>query len=96
MLSAVATDSLVSLVNKFGFFMHLNFVNELLYQYGVYAVFILVMLEGDITLLLAGVLATFLGYRATIGIAAAVFAVAALIVALSPLRTARHEDAGAI
>ena len=37
--------------------MHLEFVNELLYQYGLYAVFILVMLEGDITLLLAGVLA---------------------------------------
>lgn len=37
--------------------MHLDFVNELLYQYGLYAVFILVMLEGDITLLLAGVLA---------------------------------------
>jgi membrane protein DedA with SNARE-associated domain len=37
--------------------MHLDFVYELLYQYGLYAVFILVMLEGDITLLLAGVLA---------------------------------------
>ena len=37
--------------------MHLDFVNELLYQFGLYAVFILVMLEGDITLLLAGVLA---------------------------------------
>ena len=37
--------------------MHLDFVNDLLYQYGLYAVFILVMLEGDITLLLAGVLA---------------------------------------
>jgi membrane protein DedA with SNARE-associated domain len=37
--------------------MHLEFVNELLYQYGLYAVFLLVMLEGDITLLLAGVLA---------------------------------------
>ena len=37
--------------------MHLDFVNDLLGQYGVYAVFILVMLEGDITLLLAGVLA---------------------------------------
>lgn len=37
--------------------MHLDFVNELLFQYGLYAVFILVMLEGDITLLLAGVLA---------------------------------------
>jgi membrane protein DedA with SNARE-associated domain len=37
--------------------MHLDFLYELLYQYGIYAVFILVMLEGDITLLLAGVLA---------------------------------------
>jgi membrane protein DedA with SNARE-associated domain len=37
--------------------MHLDFVNELLGQYGLYAVLILVMLEGDITLLLAGVLA---------------------------------------
>lgn len=37
--------------------MHLDIVYELLGQYGIYAVFILVMLEGDITLLLAGVLA---------------------------------------
>jgi membrane protein DedA with SNARE-associated domain len=37
--------------------MHLDFVNQLIFQYGLYAVFILVMLEGDITLLLAGVLA---------------------------------------
>ncbi len=37
--------------------MHFDFLNELLYQYGLYAVFILVMIEGDITLLLAGVLA---------------------------------------
>src|SRR5688500_16880042 len=37
--------------------MHLDFLNDLLYQYGLYAVFILVMLEGDITLLMAGVLA---------------------------------------
>lgn len=37
--------------------MHLEFVYELLGQYGLYAVLILVMLEGDITLLLAGVLA---------------------------------------
>jgi len=37
--------------------MQLDFVYELLGQYGLYAVFILVMLEGDITLLLAGVLA---------------------------------------
>jgi membrane protein DedA with SNARE-associated domain len=37
--------------------MHLDFLNDLLFQYGLYAVFILVLLEGDITLLLAGVLA---------------------------------------
>ena len=37
--------------------MHLDFLNQLLLQYGVYAVFILVMFEGDITLLIAGVLA---------------------------------------
>jgi membrane protein DedA with SNARE-associated domain len=37
--------------------MHLDFLNDLLYQYGLYAVFLLVMLEGDITLLMAGVLA---------------------------------------
>ena len=36
--------------------MHLDFVNDLLFQYGLYAVFILVMLDGDITLILAGVL----------------------------------------
>lgn len=37
--------------------MHLQFLNDLLLNYGLYAVFILVMVEGDITLLLAGVLA---------------------------------------
>src|SRR5262245_27584623 len=37
--------------------MHLDFLNDLLFQYVLYAVFILVMVEGDITLLLAGVLA---------------------------------------
>ena len=37
--------------------MHFDFLNDLLFQYGLYAVFILVILEGDITLLLAGVLA---------------------------------------
>jgi membrane protein DedA with SNARE-associated domain len=37
--------------------MHLDFLYELIGQYGLYAVFLLVMLEGDITLLLAGVLA---------------------------------------
>jgi membrane protein DedA with SNARE-associated domain len=35
----------------------LQFVSHLIEQYGLYAVFFLVMLEGDITLLLAGVLA---------------------------------------
>jgi MFS family permease len=42
--------------------------------------------------LLAGLLATLLGYRLTIGIAATIFAAAALIVATSPLRKARHSD----
>src|ERR1044071_106605 len=37
--------------------MHLDFLYDLLFHYGLYAVFILVMVEGDITLLLAGVLA---------------------------------------
>jgi membrane-associated protein len=37
--------------------MHLDIVYELIGQYGLYAVFILVLIEGDITLLLAGVLA---------------------------------------
>ena len=36
---------------------NLDIVYDLLGQYGLYAVFILVMVEGDITLLLAGVLA---------------------------------------
>ena len=35
----------------------LDFLYEFIRQYGLYAVFILAMLEGDITLLLAGVLA---------------------------------------
>jgi membrane protein DedA with SNARE-associated domain len=35
----------------------LQFLSQLIGQYGLYAVFFLVMLEGDITLLLAGVLA---------------------------------------
>ena len=37
--------------------MHLDFLYDLLGQYGIYAVFILVVLEGDITLLIAGVMA---------------------------------------
>jgi len=37
--------------------MHLDFLYEIIGQYGLYAVFILAMVEGDITLLLAGVLA---------------------------------------
>ncbi|MFF7292007.1 MFS transporter [Microbacterium sp. NPDC008134] len=42
--------------------------------------------------LFAGALATWLGYPVSLGLAAAIFGVAALIVAFSPLRTARHED----
>ncbi|WP_295791831.1 MFS transporter [uncultured Microbacterium sp.] len=42
--------------------------------------------------LLAGVLATLLGSHAAIGIAAVVFAVAALVIVVSPLRRARHDD----
>ena len=37
--------------------MDLNFLYDFILRYGVYAVFLLVMIEGDITLLLAGVLA---------------------------------------
>jgi len=37
--------------------MHLDFLYELIFRYGLYAIFILVMLEGDITLLISGVLA---------------------------------------
>jgi membrane-associated protein len=37
--------------------MHLDFLYEFIGRYGLYAVFLLVMIEGDITLLLAGVLA---------------------------------------
>lgn len=43
--------------------------------------------------LLTGLLATLLGYRPTIAIGAVVFAVAALIVVVSPLGKARLEDA---
>lgn len=42
--------------------------------------------------LLAGILATYLGYHLTLGIAAAIFAVAAAVVMFSPLRKARHDD----
>lgn len=40
----------------------------------------------------AGALATWLGYPISLGIAATIFLAAALIVAFSPLRNARHED----
>lgn len=40
----------------------------------------------------AGVLATWLGYAASLGVAAAVFAVAALVIVFSPLRNARHGE----
>ncbi len=42
--------------------------------------------------LLAGLLATTLGYRLTIGIGAAIFLLAALIVLLSPLFAAQHGE----
>ncbi|GAB3631477.1 hypothetical protein GCM10027421_08300 [Microbacterium shaanxiense] len=43
--------------------------------------------------LLAGALATFWGYSLTLGAAAVIFAAAAAVVAFSPLRLARHDDA---
>jgi membrane protein implicated in regulation of membrane protease activity len=43
--------------------------------------------------LLAGLLATILGYQLTIAVATFAFAAAALFVALSPLRSVRHENA---
>lgn len=43
--------------------------------------------------LVAGGLATWLGYPPSLGLAAAIFLIAALIVMFSPLRKARHEDA---
>jgi MFS family permease len=42
--------------------------------------------------LLTGVLMTALGFAATLGVGALVFAVAAVVVLVSPLRTARHDD----
>jgi predicted MFS family arabinose efflux permease len=42
--------------------------------------------------LLAGVLMTLLGFQLSLGIAAAIFAVAALVIVVSPLRGARHDD----
>lgn len=46
--------------------------------------------------LLTGVLMTLLGYQLTIGIGAGIFALAALVVLVSPLRDARHEDASVL
>lgn len=43
--------------------------------------------------LLTGALMTVFGFQPTIGIGAVIFAAAALVVLLSPLRDARHEDA---
>jgi MFS family permease len=42
--------------------------------------------------LTSGVLATYLGYRVTLGIAAVVFLASAIVIAVSPFRTARHGD----
>jgi MFS family permease len=41
--------------------------------------------------LLTGLLATWVGFRVSLGIAAAMFLVAAAVIVFSPLRTARHE-----
>lgn len=41
--------------------------------------------------LFAGAIATWLGYPVSLGLAAAIFMIAALIVAFTPLRNARHE-----
>ncbi|MGV2983617.1 MFS transporter [Microbacterium sp. AGC85] len=46
--------------------------------------------------LLAGALATFWGYSLTLGAAAVIFAAAAAVVAFSPLRLARHDDAASL
>lgn len=40
----------------------------------------------------AGVLATHFGYRTTLGLAAVIFTAAAIVIAVSPFRTARHDD----
>lgn len=45
--------------------------------------------------LLAGAMATFFGYHLTLTIAAIIFAAAALVVLISPLRAARYEELGA-
>ena len=53
--------------------MDLNFVNDLLWKFGLPAIFLLTMAEGDITLLLAGVLVAsgfFGGYSFLKGIGA--------------------------
>jgi MFS family permease len=42
--------------------------------------------------LLTGAMATFFGYHLTLGIGAAIFAAAAVVVLISPLRTARYEE----
>lgn len=50
--------------------MHLDFLYDFIGQYGLYAVFLLVMIEGDITLLVAGVLAhsAFFGEHSFLGV----------------------------
>jgi membrane protein DedA with SNARE-associated domain len=50
--------------------MHLDFLYDFIGRYGLYAVFLLVMIEGDLTLLLAGVLAHsyFFGDHSFVGV----------------------------
>lgn len=43
--------------------------------------------------LLSGVLTTSLGFHLTLGIGACIFAIAAIVILVSPLRDTRHEHA---
>ena len=87
----------------FGFSMGLEDANDMGYRQGVTPDEMQGRMNASIrtvnrvTLLVgavvAGILATFVGFQVTIWIAAGVFLIAALVIAFSPLRTARHEDA---
>src|SRR5436309_150603 len=61
-----------------------QFLSHLIEQYGLYAVFFLVMIEGDITLLLAGVLVDF---RRVGKVLLAIVTVVVLLVYLSKRET---------
>ena len=87
----------------FGFSMGLEDANDMGYRQGVTPDEMQGRMNASIrtvnrvTLLVgavvAGVLATLVGFQVTIWISAGVFLIAALVIAFSPLRTARHEDA---